>query len=315
MKKSTKTILLIATAAASMYAYNRYIEEKSISKNLLKDDKGTYYDWKLGRVYYTKEGQGAPILMIHDLQPSSSSYEWKKIIHKLKKNHTVYSLDLLGCGRSDKPEIEYTNYMYVQLISSFVKEIIKSKTDIIVSNQSSSFIIMANQMDKELFRQIILINPVSIKKTQMIPDQVSKIKKTIINLPIIGTFIYNITMCPKIMELSWKKRLSKETSSTNLQSNIEVFYESAHLKQNKGKYLYASILGNYINLDIYRAVKNTDKKIYIITSQQLNKSILVANEYHKINSNYEVKNILSNNPYPHMEESKRITNIISSIIE
>ena len=193
MKKSTKTILIIATAAASMYAYNRYIEEKSISKNLLNDDKGTYYNWKLGKVYYTKEGQGTPILLIHDLQPSSSSYEWKKIIHKLKKNHTVYSLDLLGCGRSDKPEIEYTNYMYVQLISSFVKEVIKGKTDIIVSNQSSSFIIMANQMDKELFRQIILINPVSIKKTQMIPDQVSKIKKTIINLPVIGTFIYNIT--------------------------------------------------------------------------------------------------------------------------
>lgn len=313
MKKSTKGLLFLAAAAASMYAYNRYVEEKSVSKNLLTDSKGSYYDWKLGKIYYTKEGTGSPILLIHDTQPSSSSYEWNNVIRKIKKEHTVYTIDLLGCGRSDKPEISYTNFMYVQLISSFVKNIIQKKTDIVASNLSSSFVLMANQMDEDLFNHMILINPVTIKQMQIVPDKVSRIKKTIINLPLVGTFIYNITMSPKIMELTLRKRYSADIQTSS--DNVDIFYESAHLGKGKGKYLYASILGNYMNLDIYRAVKKINKQVYMITSQKLNKSIPTATEYHKINSRFITRSINSGSPYPQIEDSRKVASIILSITE
>lgn len=313
MKKSTKRLLLLATAAASMYAYNRYVEEKSTSKNLLNASKGFYYDWKLGRIYYTKEGEGSPILLVHDTQPSSSSFDWFNVIRKLKKNHTVYTIDLLGCGRSDKPEISYTNYLYVQLISSFVKNIIQEKTDVVASNLSTSFVLMANHMDSELFNKIILINPVSIRQTQIMPDIFSKIKKRIINLPLLGTFIYNITMSPKVININLSKIFSADIKISS--KNIDVLYESAHLKEGKGKYLYSSILGNYMNLDIYRAVKNTKKQVFIIASQKLNKSILIANEYHKINSRFEIRSIASGSPYPQMEDPGKIIPAISNIID
>ena len=64
-------------------------------------------------------------LLIHDLTPSSSAYEWSKMIDELAESHTVYALDLLGCGRSDKPSITYANYLYVQLITDFAKQVIK----------------------------------------------------------------------------------------------------------------------------------------------------------------------------------------------
>ena len=50
-----------------------------------------------------------------------------KVIDKLAENHAVYALDLLGCGRSEKPKITYTNYLYVQLISDFIKNVIHEK--------------------------------------------------------------------------------------------------------------------------------------------------------------------------------------------
>ena len=63
-----------------------------------------------------KKGTGSPILLIHDALPGASGYEWSKIEDELAVDHTVYTVDLLGCGRSDKPSITYTNFVYVQMI-------------------------------------------------------------------------------------------------------------------------------------------------------------------------------------------------------
>ena len=157
MKKSTKRFLFFTAAtAATIYAYNKYVDKTATSKNMLSDDNGSYFEWKYGDVFYTKRGNGEPILLLHDLDPASSSFEWAKVIHKLEKNYTVYTMDLPGCGRSAKPALTYTNYMYVQLITAFIKDIIKEKTDIVASNMSCSFVLMANLMDDSIINNIIL---------------------------------------------------------------------------------------------------------------------------------------------------------------
>ena len=130
MKKSTKNFLFFTTATmAGMYTYNQFVAASSTKKNMLPTKNGSYYSWKQGNIFYTKIGKGTPILLIHDTNSASSSVEWLKVAKKLQKNHTVYTIDLLGCGLSDKPGVSYTNYMYVQLITSFIKDVIKNKTD------------------------------------------------------------------------------------------------------------------------------------------------------------------------------------------
>ena len=147
MKKKTKKFLLYSTAAlVGMYAHNRFVEETASKKNMLPTENGAYYPWTQGNIFYTKSGEGNPLLLIHDTNPESSSFEWSKIRKYLQKYHTVYTIDLLGCGLSDKPGVSYTSYMYVQLITSFIKDIIKEKTDIIPANMTAPSVIMANQM-------------------------------------------------------------------------------------------------------------------------------------------------------------------------
>ena len=41
-------------------------------------------------------GKGSPILLIHDMLPGGSGYEWGKIEDDLALEHTVYNLDLPG---------------------------------------------------------------------------------------------------------------------------------------------------------------------------------------------------------------------------
>ena len=147
MKKGRHKIItlgiLLSLATGIIYFINRLIFASATLKNLLKSSANNYYSWRFGKIYYKKTGSGSPVLLIHDLTVYSSAYEWKEVIAKLSQSHTVYAIDLLGCGRSEKPRITYTNYLYVQLISDFIKNVIKEKTDVIASGYSGSFTVLA----------------------------------------------------------------------------------------------------------------------------------------------------------------------------
>ena len=134
MKKHIKnSALLLCIVAGLIIVINKLISVFSHMTDHLPTGGGKYYHWKYGNIYYTKSGKGKPVLLIHDLDSTSSSYEWEAVIKKLSEDHTVYAIDLLGCGRSEKPNMTYTNYLYVQLVNDFIHAVIGEKTDVIAT--------------------------------------------------------------------------------------------------------------------------------------------------------------------------------------
>lgn len=57
-------------------------------------------------VTYHRMGEGPPILLVHGI--TSSSRTWKSVMPRLAANHTVIAPDLLGHGRSAKPQGDYS---------------------------------------------------------------------------------------------------------------------------------------------------------------------------------------------------------------
>ena len=96
---------LLGLSTLTIHMINKFVYFSATLDNLLSNPSGSYYEWKFGKIYYIKKGDGKPLLLIHDLTTSSSAYEWNKVIDKFSKTNTVYCLDLLGCGRSDKPNL------------------------------------------------------------------------------------------------------------------------------------------------------------------------------------------------------------------
>ena len=73
----------------------------------------------LAALHTGKTGSGSPVLLVHNFDVCSSMHEWNNIEAELAKTNTVYSIDLLGCGCSERPILTYTNFLYVQLINDF----------------------------------------------------------------------------------------------------------------------------------------------------------------------------------------------------
>ena len=62
-KNSVKNLVLFSgLTVAAMAGVNQYIFASAVSKNALSTDHDFYYDWKLGKIYYTKEGTGSPLI-------------------------------------------------------------------------------------------------------------------------------------------------------------------------------------------------------------------------------------------------------------
>ncbi len=315
MKKNTRRFLLLTTAAVgSIYAFNRFIAETSASKKLLTDGNGSYYNWKFGKVFYTKKGNGTPLLLIHDTDVSSSSFEWYKLIKKLEKNHTVYTIDLIGCGRSDKPALTYTNYLYVQLIVSFVHDVIGTSTDVIASQYSSTFTLMANQLDTELFDHIILINPPSIKNVQGTITTANKIMKDIMELPLIGTFVYNLTHKRSDIDTAFRQRYYKKPQLI-LGKLEDIYYEAAHSNNGNGKYLYASQISNYMNVHMDHVIRKLEKPVHMVASQDLKSNISTMDSYRHLNSSIEIHYLSGCKLLPQLEIPEKLLSAVNAILD
>ncbi len=313
IKNKLLTILALSTgAAAAIAVINKFVKLHACSKNVLSEPETLCYKWRLGNIYYTKIGTGKPLLLIHDLRASSSSFEWNRLIHSLKNHYTVYSIDLLGCGKSEKPNMIYTNYLYVQLISDFIQNVIGHRTHVIASGESASVPIMACANNSDLFDQIMLVNPLSLLEYSQIPGKTGKYYRLIVEMPIIGTLLYHIALS--------KRNIEKHLvyfgffDSHNIKSNyVDCYYESSHLGASP-KSLYASVKCNYTKCNITNALKKIDNSIYLIGGAAIDCMEDRLEEYKIYNPAIETVYIPDTKILPQLESPNKLLDIIEAYL-
>lgn len=82
------------------------------------------------RMHYVDEGEGDPVLFLHG--NPTSSYLWRNIIPHLSGQARCIAPDLIGFGRSDKPDIDYRFYDHARYVEGFIEALdLKSITLVI----------------------------------------------------------------------------------------------------------------------------------------------------------------------------------------
>lgn len=304
-----KLSILLTLTTGAIYATNQIIHSTATIKNMLHKKQEKYYPWKFGNIHYTVKGEGSPLLLLHDLTPCSNIAEWNHLVNALSKTHKVYCMDLLGCGCSDRPKMTYTNYVYVQLLTDFINDVIKEKTGIITSGLTGSFAVMACKNDASIINRLIMINPEDLPVLNQIPSRHSKLVKYLLELPLIGTLLYNIIMCRTNIDLLFTEKYLFNPFHED-QELADNFYESAHLDKSNGKYLLASIKGKYIYSNITQALKSIDNSIFIIEGKAENRSEESTALYVSMNPSIEHEIIPDAKHFPHLEMPDAVLNCI-----
>lgn len=300
--------VLSSITAGTIYVINRTINLLANAKSALTDVNAAKYEWRFGNIFYTKQGEGKPVLLVHELSCGGSDLEWNKIISEYSKTNTVYTIDLLGCGRSDKPAFTYTNFLYVQMITDFVKNVIGKRTDVVCSGASSKFVIMACYNDDTLFDKIAIINPESIVLNSSMATN-KKLTKLLIEMPLIGTTVFNICNSKS----SYRKLADREYFSKRVSSKeVKHFYDASHYGTMTSKYLFASISANYTNVNISHAIKEINNSIVIIGGEDEKNISEIFMEYQEFNPAIETVMINNSKHFPQIEQPKEFMNAIKT---
>ena len=71
------------------------------------------------QIHYVEEGSGDPILFLHG--NPTSSYLWRNIMPHVQGHGRCIAMDLIGMGKSDKPDLEYSFFDHVKYVDGFIE--------------------------------------------------------------------------------------------------------------------------------------------------------------------------------------------------
>ncbi len=312
-KKLTATIILTGSSIAAIHVINTIHTSLCTVKNLLGNSENLYYEWRYGKIRYQKKGNGSPVLFLHDLAAGSSNYEFHKLINNLTDQHEIYSIDLLGYGLSDKPSMTYTNNLYEELINDFIKNIIGKKTSVIVTGESVPFVIRACHNDPDLFNKLICINPQSLYLQNQIPSKQTNLLKFLIQIPIVGTFIYHVLT----NEYTIKKKFQEEYfyhPDKIKEKYVLNYLEAAHFGGAHCKYIFASYVGKYMNLNIVHDLKEINNSILIIGGKEESDIVTTIENYKYYNPSIEEAIIPDTKHLPQLEDPDAVLEQINMFL-
>lgn len=87
---------------------------------------GTYWQWRGQSIYYVRAGEPSserpPLLLVHGF--GASTDHWRKNIAQLQNDFEVWAIDLLGFGRSAKPNWQYSGELWRDQLYEFITSVI-----------------------------------------------------------------------------------------------------------------------------------------------------------------------------------------------
>ena len=202
-----------------------------------------------GDAAYFVSGSGSPVLLLHAPRMGNSSSEWEENFTELARHHTVYALDFLGWGLSDKPRHILRPSDYAEQISHFIEDVIGEPCAIIASGQACNFALLASQKSSALISKLVLVCPDSRDEWSSQATEASDVQNAILedsderperrnpvfrvlSFPIIGEALSNYLTSRAQLEIFAQGNLffdkSRATSSFLSRMHIAAHQPSSH---------------------------------------------------------------------------------------
>ena len=250
VKKVFRTALFVGGALGIMALVNKVTEEMAGGLDTVLTGEEQRYAWKYGDIFYKVKGNrnARPLVLIHDVSPGASSYEWRKNIDALSANFRVFTLDLLGFGLSDHPLIDYTAEIYADLLSDFMQEVVAAPAIVVAHGATGAYMVAAAYRRPQFFERLVLLAPPISMLEETYPDIASRIAKTVLRLPIVGQFAYNLLTSRQAIRRYYDRR-GYHNPAYITDELVEYVYTSAH--QPNSSVAIASLFGKSLDLDVH----------------------------------------------------------------
>lgn len=146
---------------------------------------GQYWEWRGQQIYYVKAGRRGdrpPLLLVHGF--GASTDHWRKNVVGLSDEFEVWAIDLLGFGRSAKPDWQYSGDLWRDQLHDFVTEVM-GQPAVLVGNSLGGYaaLCVASQRPGSA-AGLVLVNSAGpftdLKATPPKPDPIREVMGSIV---------------------------------------------------------------------------------------------------------------------------------------
>jgi pimeloyl-ACP methyl ester carboxylesterase len=231
--------------------------------NPLGGDEGTF-EWRGYDIAYTVRGSGPPLLLVHSIHASAWSYEWRSNVEELARKHTVYTIDLLGFGRSSRPATRYSGRLYISLLDDFAQQVIGAPCTLVASSLAAAYAIALGARDPSAFPSLILIEPVGLMRLNREPATGGDVARVAVDTPIFGTAFFHGLVSRRSIRTFLETAYADDTAVTD--EMVDLYYQASH--QPGAKHAPAAFIAQQLNVDVRSALRRLAQPALIVWGEQ-----------------------------------------------
>lgn len=108
-------------------------------------------------IHFQQQGLGRPLVLLHGVP--TNTYLWRNIVPGLTFGNTIYTLDLMGFGLSEKPQnVTYSIETYVSQLTKFLKNFHLQKPILVGHDIGAPIATLYTLRNPDNVRKLILMN-------------------------------------------------------------------------------------------------------------------------------------------------------------
>ncbi|MDQ2889086.1 MAG: alpha/beta fold hydrolase [Gemmatimonadota bacterium] len=231
--------------------------------NLIGGEEGGW-SWRGRRISFTKRGEGPALLLVHGIHAAAWSYEWRHNVDYLARDHTVYTIDLLGFGRSDRPPIRYTSRTYISLLSDFVAQVVGGSCILVANSLSAAYAIILGARDPHRFPALVLIQPTGLTRLNGAAGVGGDAGRMAIDTPVLGTAAFNALVSRRSL-----RHFLEEAYADNALVTPELLDASYDVSHQRGaRHAPAAFIAGHLNIDVRRALRRLNQPALLFWGEE-----------------------------------------------
>ena len=235
------------------------------------------WNWRGYEIFATELGSGPLILLVHGIGPGASSYEFRKLAPLLARDHRVVAFDLLGCGLSELPDVEYSPELFVEQIADAIGKFADGPMTLCGSGLGGTFAARAAARVPERVRKLVLIAPSGLAGVaDEEPGAAQRSLTFLLRSPIAGESAFNAMASKPALRRYLRHDVYGDPAAVS-DDIVEHYYAVTH--QLGARYVPAHLYGGGLNNNIARDLPFVEAQVLVMWGERAPALNPVRNAY------------------------------------
>jgi pimeloyl-ACP methyl ester carboxylesterase len=296
-----RTVLGTAGFIGGLAVLNERLKERGDPPRLGGEER--CYRWRGGELAYQVAGspEAPPLLLVHGIYAGASSYEFRKNFAELSKSFRVHTLDLLGCGLSDKPRRRYGPEDIGAQVEDFVREEVSGRVHLIASSLSAALVMPVAVRSPRLFKRLVFICPTGLGSLNRPSGLLGDLIYGLSRAPVLGDTLYHAISSRQGIRYYLENMVYYDPKFVT-DSLVEDYYGASHGP--RSKYLPTAFISGKLNLGVAGYFPRIPHKVLIAWGQEARTTpVAQINNFLRINPRSEPRIFRDAGLLPHDERA------------